>query len=146
MCWMTCHTVLAPGSEKIVNYHLTGHDLLAIRIGNHEVFSRIGVIKIQKHFFPLVSGPVHIRGALEPTGASHRTVGNLKSHVNDSVCGTVHYNASTVPGMSGSPCRGPSTGPIRGSRSPPWNVGLRRRNAQCSRRVPRSPTTAKGLW
>ena len=87
---------------NIKNYHLTGHDLIAFKIQNHEVFAEIGV-KSQKHFFPLASGPIHIRGAIGSTGSVHCTVGNLKSHPSDGSCGTVHYDDSTVAGMSGSP-------------------------------------------
>ena len=44
---------------------------------------------------------MHIRGAIGSQGAVHRTVGNLRSHPADASCGTIHYDASTVAGMSG---------------------------------------------
>ena len=96
------NTVICPESAAMPSYHLTGHDLIAFQIANHEVFAQIGV-RSQKHFFPLASGPIHIRGAIGSTAAVHRTVGNLKTHPRDGDCGTIHYDASTVAGTSGSP-------------------------------------------
>ena len=55
-------------SVGIKAYHLTGHDLIAIKISNQEIFSQLGV-RSQKHFFPLASGPIHIRRAIGSQGA-----------------------------------------------------------------------------
>ena len=57
---IVCDSVICPESVRIKSYHLTGHDLIAFKIQIHEVFAQIGV-KSQKHFFPLASGPIHIR-------------------------------------------------------------------------------------